>query len=219
MGLDPMSIIMSMATNLATDIVKHYAQRLDGTLAGQGLKEIGLIERNRDDYLREILEETLRLYFQTHPLYDISGVENFFRDPATIQQIGNYIFDHRLLDQLAVEGALTRNIKNDPITLILMQRRGGLPERIIPDFLNCYRQVLNRHVDAAERAILLTVLDSTDAVITEIRASEERMKAFITEALRINRGDTSTKDFIPIRGWGAKDQDADENCVRHNRFP
>src|SRR6266566_2695385 len=26
-------------------------------------------------------------------------------------------------------------------------------------------------------------------------------------------------DFIPIRGWGAKDQDADENCVRHNRFP
>jgi hypothetical protein len=26
-------------------------------------------------------------------------------------------------------------------------------------------------------------------------------------------------DFIPIRGWGAKDADADEHCVRHTRFP
>ena len=26
-------------------------------------------------------------------------------------------------------------------------------------------------------------------------------------------------DFIPIKGWGAKDQDEDENYVRHNRFP
>ncbi len=200
MALDPISIIMSIATNLATDIIKHYAQRLDGTLVGRGLKEIGLIERNREDYLREILEETLRLYFQTHSLYDISGVESFFRDPVTIQQIGNYIFDHRPLDQLAVEGALTRNIKNDPITMALMQRRGGQPEQIIPEFLRCYRQVLNQHVNAAERAILLTVLDATDTVVIEIRASEERMKAFIVEALRTNKGDTATLALRQVIG-------------------
>ena len=191
MALDPISILMSIATNLATDIVKHYAQRLDGTLVGRGLKQIGLIEKNRDDYLHEILKETLSLYFQTHSTYDISGVESFFHDNATIEQIGNYIFDHRPLDQLAIDKALTRNIKSDAITMALMHKRGGQPEQIIPDFLQCYRRVLNQHADAAERAILLTVLDATDTVVAEIRASEERMKAFVTEALRINRGGTS----------------------------
>jgi len=102
-----------------------------------------------------------------------------------------YIFDHRPLDQPVIEGALTRNIKNDAISMTLMQRRGGQLESIIPDFLNCYRQVLNQHVDAAERAVLLTVLDSTDTVIAEIRASEERMKALIAEALRASRGGAS----------------------------
>src|SRR5438094_174693 len=113
MSLDPTSAItgtiFSIATNLATDIVKHYAQKLDKTLVGRGLKEIGLIEPTRDDHLREILEEALSLYFKTHPVYDISGVLAFFRDPATVQQIGNCIFDHRPTNQQAIEKALTEH--------------------------------------------------------------------------------------------------------------
>jgi hypothetical protein len=188
MGLDPTGAIggtlFGIATNLATDILKHYAQKLDNTLVGRGLKAIGLIEQTRDDHLREVLEEALRLYFETHPVYDISGVIDFFRDPATAQQIGNYIFDHQPTDQQAIEAALARHIKNDALSMILLQRRGGQPEHIVRDFLACYRQILNTHTDVAERAILLTVLDATDSVIAEICASEERMKAFVSEAVR-----------------------------------
>src|SRR5579884_3499007 len=196
MGLDPTGAIagtlFGIATNLATDILKHYTQKLDNTLVGRGLKAIGLIEQTRDDHLREVLGEALKLDFETHPVYDISGVIDFFRDPATVQQIGNYIFDHRPTDQQAIEAALARHIKNDPLTMIVLQRRGGQPEHIIRDFLTCYRQVLNAHTNVAERAVLLTVLDATDMIIAEIRASEERMKAFIVEALRTNTGDIVT---------------------------
>ncbi len=179
MGLDPISVIMSIATNLATDILKHYAQYLDNTWVGKRLKEIGLIEETRDDHLRTIIEESLRLYLQTHSDYDLSGVESFFRDPVTIQQIGNYIFDQHPLDQLALEDALTRTIKKDPITMTLMKRHGALPERIIPDFLNCYRQVLNRYVDAPEKAILLAVLDATNTILTASHADAQQTQALI----------------------------------------
>ncbi|GCF10543.1 serine/threonine-protein kinase [Dictyobacter arantiisoli] len=195
MGLDPLSIGVGIATNLATDIIKHYAQRLEGTLVGQGLKEIGLIEKTRDDHLKEILVETLQLYFEKYPFYDLSGVISFFQDPATAQQIGNYIFDHQPEDRQIIESTLTKHITNTPTTRILLERRGGKPEQIIPNFLICYRQVLYKHTNAAEKAILLTVLDGADSVIAEIRASEERMRKFANETLQaqvqILRGDVS----------------------------
>lgn len=78
MGLDPLSIGVSIATNLATDILKHYAQYLEGTLVGRGLKAIGLLEPTQEDHLREILGQALRLYFTRNPAYDISGVIDFF---------------------------------------------------------------------------------------------------------------------------------------------
>ncbi len=193
MGLDPMSIVVGIATNLATDIIKHYAQRLEGTLVGRGLKEIGLIEKTRDDLLKEILVETLQLYFEKYPFYDLSGVISFFQDPVTAQQIGNYLFDHQFEDRQAIESTLTKHIKNTPTTKILLEQRGGKSEQIIPNFLICYRQVLHKHTNAAERAILLTVLDATDLVIAEIRASEERMKVFVNQMLQVQaqtlRGD------------------------------
>src|SRR5260370_24434142 len=181
MGLDPISIIAGIATNFATDIIKHYAQYLDNTWVGQRLKAIGLIEKTRDDHLREIVKESLQLYLQTRPDYDLSGVETFFRDPVTIQQIGNYIFDQLPLDQHAIEDALTRTIKKDAISMILMKRHGGIPEQIIPDFFSCYRQVLNRHVDAPEKAILLAVLDATEVIITSSHKDALQTQAIIQE--------------------------------------
>jgi hypothetical protein len=182
MGLDPVSIITSIATNLATDIIKQYAQRLDHTWVGQQLKALGLIEETRDDHLREIVKESLRLYLQTHPNYDLTSVETFFRDPAVVQQIGNYIFDNRPLDQRAIEDALARTVKKDVISMTLMQRRGASPEQIIPEFLKCYRQVLNRSVDAPEKAILLALLDATDTIVGASHADAQQTQAMISQA-------------------------------------
>lgn len=191
MGFDPISVVASIATNIATDILKHYAQRLDGTLVGRGLKELGLIEKNQLDRLHEVVKETLLLLFQTYPVYDLNAVESFLCDPLIIQQIWNHLLDLRPLDQAVIEAALTRHVRNDPASMILLQRHGGKPEQLIPDFLVCYRRVLNQQVNPAERAILLTVLDATDIVLAEIRASEERLKTFTstiayqqTQALR-----------------------------------
>src|ERR1019366_7680010 len=190
MGLDPLSIGVGIATNLATDILKHYAQRLDGTLVGRGLKSIGLIEPTREDHLREVLEKALRLYFTQHPAYDISGVIHFFRDPMTAQQLGNYLFDHRPIDQQAIETALVQHISNDSLSRLVFQQRGGHIEHIVPDFLSCYRQALNEQTDVGERAILLTALNASDTTIAEMRASEERLKTFVTEALQAQSGTT-----------------------------
>jgi len=184
MGLDPLSFGVSVANNLATDILKHYAQYLDGTLVGRGLKALGLIEPTREDHLREVLEKALRLYFTRYPAYDMSGVIAFFRDPLTAQQLGNYIFDHRPLDQQAIETALVEHFQHDALSRLVLKQRGGQMEHIVPDFLACYREALNEQTDVDEQAILLTVLDASDTVVAALRASEARLKTFVTEALQ-----------------------------------
>lgn len=191
MGLDPLGIGLSIATNLATDILKHYAQYLDGTLVGRGLKAIGLLEQTQEDHLREVLEKALRLYFVKYPAYDISGVLDFFRDPMAVQQLGDYLFDHRPIDQQVIETALVQDLKHDHVSWLLFQQRGGHIERVVPDFFACYRQALNEQTDAGERAILLTVLDATDRVVAEMRTSEERLKMFVTAALQSQSGNMS----------------------------
>ena len=188
MGLDPLSIGVGIATNLATDIIKYHAQCLDGTLVGKGLKAIGLIESTREDHLRKVLERALLLYFTRYPFSDISGVIDFFRDPATTQQLGNYIFDHCPTDQQVIETALVRYLKHDPASWLLFKQRGGHIECIVPGFLKCYRQALNEQTEVGERAILLKIFDATDAVVAELRAHEESLKAFVLEALQVQSG-------------------------------
>src|SRR6266702_183884 len=116
MGLDPLSLGVGIATNLATDILKHYAQYFDGTLVGRGLKAIGLLEQTQEDHLRQVLEKALRLYFTQYPAYDVSGVIDFFRDPVTAQQLGNYLFDHRPIDQQVIETALVQHLQQDAVS-------------------------------------------------------------------------------------------------------
>jgi len=200
MGLDPLGIGVSIATNLATDILKHYAARLDGTLVGRALKAVGLLEQTREDHLREALEKALHLYFAQHPAYDMSGVIDFFRDPGTAQQLGNYLFDHRPTDHQVIETTLVHYLKHDPVTWLLFQQRGGHIERVIPDFLVCYRQALNEQTEVGERAILLTVFDASDRVIAEMRASEDRLKAFMMEALQAQSGTTPTQSSGHVIG-------------------
>src|SRR5947209_17109412 len=109
MGLDPPSMGVGKATSLATDILKHYMQYLDGTLVGRGLKAIGLSEQAQEDHLRQVLEKAFQLYFTLYPAYNVSGVIDFFRDPVIAQQLGNYLFDHHPIDQQVIESALERH--------------------------------------------------------------------------------------------------------------
>jgi hypothetical protein len=87
----PAAITASVLTNIATDILKHHAQALEGALAGRMLKLAGLIEPNFDDRLRDTLSKALSLYFETHPNYKLTGVTAFFQDPNVARQIGDYI--------------------------------------------------------------------------------------------------------------------------------
>lgn len=190
MTLDPLSVGAGIATNLATDILKHYARYLDGTLVGRALKASGLLEQTQEDHLHQVLEKALRLYFTQYPAYDVSGVIDFFRDPVTAQQLGNYLFDHRPIDQQVIETALVQHLQKDALSRLVLQQRGGQIEHIVPDFLACYRQALNEQTEVGERAILLTVLDASDRVVAEVQENEANLKVFVTEALQAQSGAT-----------------------------
>lgn len=52
-----------VVANIASHILKHHAQALEGTLAGRMLKSAGLLEPDFDDHLCEALRKVLNLYF------------------------------------------------------------------------------------------------------------------------------------------------------------
>jgi hypothetical protein len=179
----PAALSAGVVTNIASDILKHHAQALEGTLAGRMLKSAGLIEPDFDDRLCDTLSKALNLYFETYPQYQLTGVTAFFRDPAVARQIGGYILDRKPIDQEQIQHALDRHLHRDGTTRVLMKQRGLELDRIVPDFLECYRRVLNEQLSVPQMAILLEIVDQTDTVIAEMRASEGRLKAYIAQLL------------------------------------
>ncbi|HEU5374737.1 MAG TPA: hypothetical protein VFV38_04795, partial [Ktedonobacteraceae bacterium] len=175
----PASLSAGILTNIAANILEHYAQKLDGTLVGKMLKKAGLIEPNFNDRLRDTVGKALKLFFQTNPHYELTGILAFFQDPTVAQQLGAYILDRQPIDQGQLERALVRHLGNDGITRILLQRRGLTAELIIKDFLICYRQVLSEQLSVPQMGILLEICDQTATLIAEIRTSEERLKDFV----------------------------------------
>jgi hypothetical protein len=133
--------------------------------------------------MRNTLSKALGLFFETHPEYKLSGIRAFFRDPEVGKQIGGYILDRKPIDQGKVEEALSQHLGDDALTKVLMEQRGLEPKRIVPDFLECYRKVLNRQLTIPQMGILLEVVDQTDALVDEIRTSEERLKDYIAQLL------------------------------------
>lgn len=178
------TITSTILINIASDIVEHHAKDIKGRFAGSLLKWAGLMEPDFDDRLRETLRKALQLFFQTYPQYNLSGIDTFFRDPVVAQQIGDFILDRKPINQALIQQALDRHLRNDVITSLLMQRRKVEPGNIIPDFLKCYRQILNLQLSIPEMSILLEVMDLRDTLLHEIKASEERKKAFVEELLR-----------------------------------
>jgi len=177
------AITAGLLTNIAADILEHYAQDLEGTLVGRMLKWTGLIEPDFDDRLRDTLRKALVLYFETYPEYKLSGIRTFFHDPAVARQIGGYILDRKPIDQDEIQQALARHLGSDATTEVLLDQRGLEPERIVPDFVDCYRQVLNQQLTVPQMGILLEVLEQTDTLVAEIQASEARLKDYIAELL------------------------------------
>jgi hypothetical protein len=91
----PAALSAGVVTNIASDILKHHAQALEGTPAGRMLKSACLIEPDFDDRLRDTLSKALNLYFETYPQYQLTGITAFFRDPVVAWQVGDYILDRK----------------------------------------------------------------------------------------------------------------------------
>lgn len=182
----PIALTASVIANIATDILKHHAHTLDGTMAGRMLKWAGLIEPNFDDRLRGTLSEALDLYFQTHPEYKLTGIAAFFRNQITAQQLGDYILNRKPIDHEMIRQALYQHLRTDyegKIAEILIQQRGLNPDRVIPDFLECYSLTLKAHVGVPHMAILLEIMEQSSNVIEEIRLSEQRLREAVSQIL------------------------------------
>lgn len=188
MDIDPSTIMFTMTTGIfsaiAADILEHNAKALEGTFAGRVLKHVGLIEPDFKDRLRDALKKALELYFETHPQYGLSGIDIFFRDPVVARQIGGYILNRHPIDQQQIQLALDEYLMSDPLTALLIEKRNLVPQNIIPDFLECYRQILNMQLSVPQMSILLEVMDQTATLITEIESSEARMRNFIDRLLK-----------------------------------
>jgi hypothetical protein len=176
-------ITAGILTNVASDILKHHAQSLDGTPAGRMLKWAGLIEPNLLDRLRDVLKKTLELYFKLYPERELPGIDDFFRDPVITEQISGYILCRLPVDTAKIQQAWERHLSSERVTQVLIQYKGLEPERIIGDFLECYRQVLREQLSVPQIAILLDLLEQNQALVDEIQASEERMRAYITRLM------------------------------------
>ncbi len=178
------AITQGILANIATEILEHHAKSLDGTLAGRMLKWAGLIGPNFYDRLRETIIQALELYFETHPAYRLTGVIAYFSDPVTAKQIGDFILQRRPLDSQQLQHALDQHINEDRIAYVLIQQRGLDPQRIVPDFLECYRQTLNKQLSTPAMALLLELFDQSEAVIREMRASEDRIKRLVEQVIQ-----------------------------------
>lgn len=176
------TITVGILTNIATDILKYRAQSLENTVADRMLKWTGLIEPNFADRLRDILIKALSLYFETYPQYQLTVITTFFRDPTVAQQIGAYILDRQPIDKTKIQAALQHHLSQD-MTSVLLKQRNLDPQQIVPNFLACYRQVLNQQLTIPQISLLLEVIDLEDALITQIRASEDRLEQKIVTLL------------------------------------
>lgn len=177
------ALTAGVLTNIASDILQHHAQRLDGTLVGRVLKKARIIEPDFNDRMRTTLAQALSLYFTTYPDYNLVGVQTFFTNPVVAETIGDFILDRRPIDQTRLEEGICAHFGAEPISKVLLGQRGLDPLRIVPDFLGCYRKILNEHLGIPEIAILLEILDQSDASILEMQASEARIQEVLGRIL------------------------------------
>ena len=182
----PIALTASIIANIATDILKHHAQTLDGTVAGRMLKWAGLVEPDFNERLHSTLSEALDLYFQTHPEYKLTGIASFLSNQSTAQQIGDYILNRKPFDYEQIREDLYRHMEagyDGKIAGMLIEKRGLNIDRVIPAFLECYSLTLKAQVRVPHMAILLEIMEQSSNVIEEVRLSEQRLEGVVSQVL------------------------------------
>ncbi|NET56585.1 MAG: hypothetical protein F6K47_10565 [Symploca sp. SIO2E6] len=177
-------IAAGILTNIASDILKHHAQSLEGTLVGKALKLAGLIEPNLYDSLHDSLYKALDLYFNTYPQRDLLGVDNFFLDAEVARQVGGYILERKIIDWAKIQKAFARTVGRHQNSQQQIEQQNLDSRRIIEDFIDCYRRVLREQLSLPQVVVLLELLNQNDHLISELRASEQRMQQYIAESLQ-----------------------------------
>src|SRR6266508_22640 len=182
--LTPIAITGSIVGNIATDILKHYAEYLEGSLVGKILKHTGLIPKNFDDKFGEVLNESLKVLFNRFPEYQITGVIDFIQDSRFAEQLLSSLLDRKTIDSDIIQKAFTERFSADPYTRLILNRRGIEAQLIVQSFFVCYREVLLKHVELPQVFILFEIFKQTEVMVEEIRASEGRQKEYVKGLLK-----------------------------------
>jgi len=182
--LTAIPIAAGIIINIASDILKHHAQSLEGTLVGKVLKRAGLIEPNLYDRLHDNLYKALDLYFNIYPQRNLFGVDNFFLNAEVAGQIGGYILERRTIDWAKVQQAFDRTVGIYENSQQQIEQQNLDSKQIIEDLIECYRQVLREQLSLPQEVVLLELLNQHDNLIAEVRASEQRMQQFIVKLLQ-----------------------------------
>ncbi len=182
--LTPIVITGGIITNIATDILKHYAARLEGSLAGKILKHSGLLPKNFDDKFGEVLNETLKTLFDRFPEYRVTGIIEFIKDRQFSEQLLSYLLDRKNIDNHAIQEAFATKISSDPYTVIILNRRGIDAQIILQSFFVCYREVLLKHMELPQVFVMLEIFKQTEILVEEIKASEGRLKEYVKELFK-----------------------------------
>ena len=178
------SFTSSILTNIASAIVKYHTKDLEETFVGRLLKWAGLLEPDFNDRLCNTIIRALKEFLQRYPDYPLREIEAFFRDSAVSQQLSDYILDRTSPNESEIQQALDRHIHNNHSTITLSRQRYTNAQKVICDFLVCYRHALSLQLSIAEMVLLLEVLDVEDTLLAEMRADEARTRTFLEQLLQ-----------------------------------
>jgi len=183
-SLTPIAITGSILGNIATDILKHYALRLEGSLVGNALKHTGLLPKTFNDKFSEVINETLKVLFDKFPEYRVTGVIDFIKDSRFAEQLLSFLLDRKTIDNDLIQDVFVERFSSDPYTRILLNRRGIEPQLIVQSFFVCYREVLLRHMELQQIFVLYEIFKQTEIVIEEMRASDEGLKEYLSDLFK-----------------------------------
>ena len=170
-------------TNLATDILKHRSQYAKNPLMVRALKWAGFRETEFEERIHNTLVEALTIYFETNEAFRIQGIVSFFKHPVTAQQIADYVMDGKQIDQSQLQALLEQSISQQTISQLLIKKRDLDIEQVVPSFLSSYQKALNRHLSVPQMAIMSKLLVLENQQVVELKASEDRLKQFISDLL------------------------------------
>lgn len=173
----PFAISAGLLTNLSSEIIKEQAQNLEDTWVGDTLKTLGLIKRNTEDNLRGLVGKALQKLFDEYPQYQLTGIIDFFHNETVIASIRKWIFDATSPAEDKILIIFYSYLGTDSLTRVLLERRGIEPSKIIPDFFECYKEVMHHSLDLGSIAILQAIKQAEEVT----HKSHEDIKSLLQD--------------------------------------